>query len=74
MTKEDDYIELGRVLSEISYPCDRDELLRRARSNGTDDQVLSRLDLLPDRIYEGADEALMFADDSEQYQSGEPLT
>jgi hypothetical protein len=42
VAREDDYIELERALSEISYPCGKDELL-------------------------------MFADDSERYQSGEPL-
>ena len=73
MAREDDYIELERALSEISYPCGKDELLRRARINGADEDVLARLNLLPDRLYEGADEALMFADDSERYQSGEPL-
>jgi hypothetical protein len=73
MTDEGE-IELERVLSAISYPCDKAELLRRARADSTDDEVLARLELLPDRIYEGADEALMFADDSERYQSGDPLT
>lgn len=73
VAREDDYIELGRTLSEVSYPCGKDELLRRARINGTEEDLLARLNLLPDRLYEGADEALMFADDSERDQSGEPL-
>jgi len=73
VAREDDYIELERALSEISYPCGKDELLRRSRINGADEDVLARLNLLPDRLYEGADEALMFADDSDRYQSGEPL-
>ncbi len=64
---------IGNHLSEISYPCGKDELLRRARINGTDEDLLARLNLLPDRLYEGADEALMFADDSERYRFGEPL-
>lgn len=71
MAREDDDVELGRALSEMSYPCGKDELLRLARINGADEAVLSRLDLLPDRVYEGADEALMFADDSERNLSGE---
>jgi hypothetical protein len=71
---EDDDIELARVLSEISYPCGRDEVLRRARLGGAGDAVLSRLELLPSRVYGGADEALMFAADSERDLSGDQPT
>lgn len=71
VARADEDVELSRALSEISYPCGKDELLRLARGGGAGEAVLSRLDLLPDRIYEGADEALMFAEDSERNLSGE---
>jgi hypothetical protein len=78
VTEEDDRaelrVELGRALSAVTYPCGRAELLDQLRENGIDDKALSRLDVLPDRVYEGPDEALMFADDSERYESGESLT
>jgi hypothetical protein len=66
VARQDDNIELGRALSEISYPCDKIELLRRARLNGTTEELMTRLDMLPERVYGGADEAVMFVDDAEQ--------
>ena len=78
VTEENDYVELdvelSRALSVITYPCGRDELLLQVREDGTRDEVLSRLDALPYRVYEGPDEALMFAEDSQRYQSGDSLT
>jgi hypothetical protein len=78
VTEEDDRaelrVELGRALSAVTYPCGRAELLEQLRDNGTDDEVVSQLAVLPDRVYEGPDEALMFAEDSQRYESGDSLT
>ncbi|MDG3010897.1 DUF2795 domain-containing protein [Rhodococcus sp. D2-41] len=53
------------MLSEAGYPCGRGELLAALRGAGADDRLLARLDTVPDRIYEGPDEVMMFTEDAE---------
>lgn len=46
-------VQMQRFLSGVDYPANRDELVERARSNGADDAVLSGLQALPDRSFDG---------------------
>lgn len=46
-------IRLQKFLSGVDYPCSRDELVRHARDNGADDDVLQHLQAIPDRSYDG---------------------
>ncbi|QWF82689.1 DUF2795 domain-containing protein [Amycolatopsis sp. CA-230715] len=42
-------------LTDVEYPCRRDEILRRAAANGAGDNVLGRLSTLPERDYDCLD-------------------
>ncbi|MGW4488352.1 DUF2795 domain-containing protein [Amycolatopsis sp. NPDC004368] len=42
-------------LTEVEYPCGRDELLRRAAAQGAGDQVIGHLGKLPEQEYADAD-------------------
>ncbi|PXX59135.1 uncharacterized protein DUF2795 [Nocardia tenerifensis] len=46
-------IELQKYLHGVDYPCDRDGLVQAARSNGADNDVISQLQRIPDRTYDG---------------------
>ncbi|SFQ03975.1 Protein of unknown function [Amycolatopsis arida] len=46
-------IQMQKFLSGVDYPCGKDDLVRHARGQGADDQVLRRLEELPDRTYDG---------------------
>ncbi|MBB4684197.1 DUF2795 domain-containing protein [Amycolatopsis jiangsuensis] len=47
--------EVYEYLTEVRYPCDRAELLRRATAGGADDAVLGRLGTLPEQEYDSSD-------------------
>jgi hypothetical protein len=49
-------IELQKHLSGVDYPADRDTLIRTARENGADDDLLQSRQQLPERQYSGPDE------------------
>lgn len=46
-------IQMQKFLSGIDYPCEKDKLVEHARSQGADDAVLSGLEQIPDRTYDG---------------------
>ncbi|GHF82455.1 hypothetical protein FHX82_004669 [Amycolatopsis bartoniae] len=46
---------LRTLLSEVDFPCDRAELLRKAAANGADDATLGHLGCLPDDSYPNLD-------------------
>jgi hypothetical protein len=46
-------IQMQKYLSGVDYPCDRDGLVDHARSNGAEEDVLNRLQEMPDRQYDG---------------------
>lgn len=46
-------IQIQRYLSGVDYPCNRDGIVRAARSNGADDEVLRALEDMPDRTFNG---------------------
>lgn len=46
-------IQMQKYLSGVDYPCDKDQLVEHARSQGADDAVLSGLEQIPDRTYDG---------------------
>ena len=46
-------IQMQKYLSGMDYPASKDELVEHARSKGADEEVLNRLESLPDRQYDG---------------------
>jgi hypothetical protein len=46
-------IDLQKALGGIDYPATKDDILRTARENGAGDDVLSALEDIPDRSYDG---------------------
>ncbi|NKY87376.1 DUF2795 domain-containing protein [Nocardia veterana] len=46
-------IQIQKYLSGVDYPCDRDEIVAAARSNGAGDDVISALEDMPDRTFNG---------------------
>jgi hypothetical protein len=46
-------IGLQKALGGIDYPASKDDILRTAKDNGADDSVLSALEGIPDRDYDG---------------------
>ncbi|WP_024874160.1 DUF2795 domain-containing protein [Saccharomonospora piscinae] len=46
-------IRLQSFLSGVDYPCSRDDLVRHARDQGADDDLLRHLEAIPDRTYDG---------------------
>jgi hypothetical protein len=46
-------IDLQKALGGIDYPATKDDILRTARENGAGDDVLSALENIEDRSYDG---------------------
>ncbi|HEV7848673.1 MAG TPA: DUF2795 domain-containing protein [Mycetocola sp.] len=46
-------IDLQKALGGMEYPASKDDILRRARENGADDDVMSALGRIDDRSYDG---------------------
>lgn len=46
-------IQLQKHLSGIDYPAGKQDLIDTAREQGADEEVLSTLERLPDRQYDG---------------------
>jgi hypothetical protein len=53
MTNAPNPIDLQKALAGIDYPATKDDILRTARENGADDAVLSALENIEDRSYDG---------------------
>jgi hypothetical protein len=53
MTNAPNPIDLQKALGGIDYPATKDDILRTARENGADDAVLSALENIEDRSYDG---------------------
>ncbi len=47
--------DVREYLTDVKYPCGRDELLRRATARGAGEDVLGHLGKLPDQHYDNAD-------------------
>jgi hypothetical protein len=46
-------IDIQKALGGLDYPATKDDILIAARENGADDAVLSALENIPDRSYDG---------------------
>ncbi|USX55984.1 DUF2795 domain-containing protein [Lentzea sp. HUAS12] len=46
-------IEVQKYLSGVDYPVTRRQLVEKARENGASDDIVSALEKLPDREYNG---------------------
>ncbi|OLR92933.1 DUF2795 domain-containing protein [Actinokineospora bangkokensis] len=53
MSDKPNPIQLQKHLGGIDYPAGRADLVEHARSHGADDDVLSTLESIPDRTYDG---------------------
>lgn len=53
MTDNPDFIEVQKYLSGVDYPASRDDLIKAARDNGAGDAVVSLLEGIADREYDG---------------------
>ena len=49
-------IDLQKSLSGVSYPCNRDDLISHAKSNGANDEIVDALGSLPDGDITGPDQ------------------
>ncbi|EFL08993.1 predicted protein [Streptomyces sp. AA4] len=47
--------DVREYLTEVEYPCERDELLRRAAAKGAGDDVIGHLGKLPEQRYENVE-------------------
>ena len=48
-----DFIEVQRFLSGVDYPAGKQDLVEHARSQGAGEDVVSALEAIPDREYNG---------------------
>jgi hypothetical protein len=46
-------IDIQKALSGIDYPASKDDIVRHAREQGGDDEVVAALEKIEDRTYEG---------------------
>ncbi len=46
-------IDIQRHLGGMDYPASKEEILEQARASGADEDVLSRLERIPNRQYDG---------------------
>lgn len=46
-------IQMQKFLGGVAYPADRDSLVEHARRKGADEEVLRKLESLPNRTYDG---------------------
>jgi hypothetical protein len=46
-------IQMQKFLSGVDYPAGRDDLVKHARQQGADEEVLRGLESMPDRTYDG---------------------
>ena len=50
--------DVQRHLGGMEYPASKSDLVEQARASGADDEVISRLESMPDREYGGPDEVM----------------
>ncbi len=48
-----DFIEAQRFLSGVDYPASKQELVEHARRQGAGDEIVSELEAIEDREYDG---------------------
>ncbi|MBE1561280.1 DUF2795 domain-containing protein [Nonomuraea africana] len=53
MSKTPNPIELQKHLSGVDYPATRDDLVRTAKEQGADKEMIQALESIPDREYNG---------------------
>jgi hypothetical protein len=46
-------IQMQKFLGGIDYPASRDTLVEHARGKGADEEVVRKLESMPDRTYDG---------------------
>jgi len=46
-------IDIQRHLGGIDYPASKQELIEQARASGADETIISKLQKIPDRQYDG---------------------
>ncbi|MCP3722967.1 DUF2795 domain-containing protein [Paraburkholderia sp. CNPSo 3272] len=46
------FVEVQKALKGANYPADKNSLIDAARANGADDDVMKRLDALPEQEYQ----------------------
>ncbi len=46
-------IQMQKFLGGVNYPASKDDLVEHARSKGADEEVLRKLEAMPDRTYDG---------------------
>jgi hypothetical protein len=55
MNSQPNPIDVQRHLAGVDYPADRDALVQAAKDNGADDQLVQKLEQIPERTYSGPD-------------------
>jgi hypothetical protein len=53
MSDKPNPIQMQKFLGGVDYPASRQDLIEHARSNGADEDVLSGLEAMPDKVYNG---------------------
>ncbi|MFB9530673.1 DUF2795 domain-containing protein [Nonomuraea roseola] len=53
MSNSPNPIELQKHLSGVDYPASRDDLVRTAKEQGADQEMIKALQSIPDREYDG---------------------
>ena len=48
-----EFIEAQKFLSGMDYPAGKEDIVEHARSQGADDEIVSALEQIPDREYDG---------------------
>lgn len=46
-------IQMQKFLSGVDYPASREDLVEHARKKGADEEVLRKLEAMPDRTFDG---------------------
>ena len=45
-------VQVQKFLGGVDYPCSKDDLIKSAKKDGADDQVIKTLQKLPDKQYD----------------------
>ncbi|MBV9844807.1 MAG: DUF2795 domain-containing protein [Kutzneria sp.] len=53
MSDKPNPIQMQKFLAGIDYPASRDDIVEHARSQGADNEVLTTLNAIPDKTYNG---------------------
>lgn len=53
MAEKPSFIEVQKSLAGVDYPADREQLIEHARQHGAEEGIVSALEKIPDRTYDG---------------------